>query len=399
VLTASGGWTSNAAGATGSTPGDPSDGLFLISPGVIFTSALPRAVQRLAYTFSTQLYVNHSELDAISNRLDWTGQFLPSPTTELQLNAYVLQSQLNGFTNTDVTAAQVTRSGVLDYWGAGLTELLTVSLSQTLRITQGAGFLAYIPTTADVGATYSGNASLGLTKSWQRDSFGGHLALGYLYYGETRGPMMISPSQQQIDGSLMLEWRHDFEHFWTIHLGAGVATVFRATDGGGQIWQPIGEAGVHYVHPKIQWELLYTRGMLPNPYVQSTFVADTVSTHATVPFGEKSHLAFVGGGSYVHDQAANTINGEIGATVNLFYVDGSLNWNPREWLVVFTRYTYQNQLADASQPIASLERHLVLLGVTVTYPPQGAAVVANGPPIRVDRSDAVTIPDVHTPTR
>ena len=117
--TVSGGWTSNAAGATGNNP----DGLFLISPGVIFTSALPRVIQRLAYTFSTMLYIDHSELDNISNRLDWTAQFLPSPTTEVQLNVYVLQSQLNGFANTDLTAGQVTHTGVLNYWGAGLTEL------------------------------------------------------------------------------------------------------------------------------------------------------------------------------------------------------------------------------------------------------------------------------------
>jgi hypothetical protein len=158
---------------------------------------------------------------------------------------------------------------------------------------------------------------------------------------------------------------------------------------------------VHYVHPKIQLDLIYSRGMVPNPYVQSTFVADSVVLRGTVPFGEKSHLSLSGSGTYTHDEAADTINGSIGTTVNLFYVDLSLNWNPRDWLIVFLRYDYQNQLADATQtpPIASLERHVVLVGLTITYPPQGAAVVANGPPIRVDRSDAVTIPDVHTPTR
>ena len=42
-----------------------------------------------------------------------------------------------------------------------------------------------------------------------------------------------------------------------------------------------------------------------------------------------------------------------------------------------------------------LEESIALANVI----PQGAAVVPGGPPIRVDRSDAVTIPDVHTPTR
>ena len=87
--------------------------------------------------------------------------------------------------------------------------------------------------------------------------------------------------------------------------------------------------------------------------------------------------------------------------MHLFYVDGALNWNPRDWLIIFTRYTYQSQFPDSTQPtqIVSIDRHLILAGLTVLYPPQGAAVVATGQPVRVDRSDAVTIPDVHTPAR
>src|SRR5262249_32664680 len=158
-------------------------------------------------------------------------------------------------------------------------------LSQSLHLTQGVGFTAFIPTTTGLSATYLGNFTLGATRTWRRDSFAGNLQLGYFYYGETRGPItnadgtvdpaaVLTPAQQQINGQFLFEWRHDFQHFWTLHLAAGVATVFRATDGGGQIWQPAGSAGVNYTHPKFQAELLYTRGMVPNPVVQSTFVND-----------------------------------------------------------------------------------------------------------------------------
>jgi hypothetical protein len=405
TLTVSGGYTTNAAGATGNTPGTPADGLFLINPGVIFSSALPRAIQRISYNFLTQLYIEHPQLDSITNRVEYLGLFLPSPTTELQLSAYVLQSQLN-VVNAEVNAGQVTRAGSEPFFGTGLTELFTWNLSQNLHLTQGAGFVSFIPTLTGLSPTYTGSLSVGVTRTWRRDSFAGNLQLGYFYYGETRGPApnangtvdpdsVLAPVRQQINGQFLFEWRHDFQHFWTIRLATGVTTVFGITDDT-QLWQPAGAAGVNYTHPKFQAELLYTRGIVPNPVVSHTFVNDTVSLHGTVPFGEKSHMALTGGGSFAHYQEADF--GVTGTQVNVVFVDASLNYVPRDWLTIFVRYIYQNQLAEEQSEIPNLERHQVLLGLTLIYPPQGAVVVPSGPPIRVDRSDAVSIPDVHSPT-
>jgi hypothetical protein len=406
TLTVSGGYTTNAAGAAGNTPGNPADGLFLINPGVVFSSALPRAIQRISCNFLTQLYIEHPQLDSITNRLEYLGLFLPSRTTELQLSAYVLQSQING-ANVEVNAGQVTRGGSEPFFGTGLTELFTWNLSQNLHLTQGAGFVAFIPTLAGVSPTYTGSLSLGVTRTWRRDSFAGNLQLGYFYYGETFNPVTnadgtvdatnIVAARQQANGQFLFEWRHDFQHFWTIRLAAGVATVFGISDDT-QLWQPAGAAGVNYTHPKFQAELLYTRGIVPNPVVSHTFVSDTVALHGTVPFGEKSHMALSGGGSFAHYQEADF--GATGTPVNVFFVDASLNYLPRDWLTIFVRYIYQNQLPEEGEQseIPSLERHQVLLGLSIIYPPQGAVVVPNGPPIRVDRSDAISIPDVHSPT-
>jgi hypothetical protein len=365
-------------------------------------------VQRLSYNFFTQLYAVHSSLDSISNRLEWSGVFLPSKTTELTIGTYLLQSQINGAT-VDYGLGQVTTIGRQSFWGVGANELLNWQIDQNHIFKQGATFSTYIPTTTGVDPNYTVSLDLAIARVWGRDAFAGRLQLAYYRYGETRGPTknndgtvdpdgVVSPLQQQIGGQFLFDWRHDFQHFWNINLAAGVATVFRAEDGGGQIWQPAGTAAAHYTHPKVQLDLIYNRGLIPNAVVQRTFVGDTLALRGTVPFGERSKLALSGGASYVHYQEADTFTGDIGTKVNLFYVDATLTWAPIDWLVVFSRYSYQNQLADDTQrtPIASIERHQVMLGLTATYPPRPAAVVPQGPAVRVDKADVEPIPDVHS---
>jgi hypothetical protein len=411
----SGGWTNNASGASANTPGTPTDSdfFFLISPSVVFTSALPRAVQRISYNFSTQLYASHPELASLANRLDWGGFFAPSASTELLLGVYGSQSQINTVNVTTVdsatTPAQVTRPGSFNYFGAGANETLLWNWSKTGRLIQGAGFGAFIPTSSGLGTTYTGSGSLGTDYSFRRDAIGGDVKLDYVYFDAQRGPVtnpdgtvnpdgIVVPVQQQILGNALARWRHDFGNFWNTELDFGVVVVMRASDGGGQIWQPAGAAAVRYLHPKISGELAYSHGAAPSALVQTTFMNDTVSLRGGAPLGAKSKLAFGAGATYTHGQALDSNNGTVGSAINLFLVDASLNWAPVDGLTLFTRYQYQNQLGDETlnPPIASFSRHLVMLGLTYIYPPVGAAVVPARLSQRVDKSDEVGIPDLHS---
>jgi hypothetical protein len=409
IVGVSGGYTSNASGGAANSPDAQPDALILVTPGVVFTSALARAIQRLSYNFSAQFYAKHPDLATLSNRLDWNGLFQPSRTTELVLNSYVLQSRLNSATPDSL--GQLTRVGTQTYWSVGLTEALLWTLSPQLRLTQNLSFNGFLPTTDAIGQSYTTTAGVGLLRVFRRDSFGADFQFGDYFYREARGPItnpdgtvdphgIVTPSRDELSAQLMLRWRRDLGVFWNINLGFGAATLFRATDGGGRIWQPVGEAGVHYVHPRIQLALTYARSLTPSPIVQSTFVTDNVGLHALLPFGFKSHVNFTGGGSYVHFQDADTFTGNLSTKVDLFLVDAALDWMPRDWLSVFTRYTYSNQLAStqSNPPVASIERHIFLVGLSIVYPPQGAALVPKSSPIRVDRSDAVDIPDLHAPS-
>jgi hypothetical protein len=422
LATLSAGWTSNAAGTPSSTGGTSTDNatpvesdfFFIVNPTVVFTSALPRALQRVSYSLSAQLYLTRTELDSINNRLAWSGFFTPSENTQLITEVYVTQAQFNTVNlltlDSASTPIQVTRPGTQDFWGAGANQSLIWSLSKNARLVEALGFTALIPTTAGLGDSYTASGGLGYEYLFRKDAFGGDFKLDYIYYQQERGPItntdgtvnpdgVVAPTRQQLSFNLLAKWRRDFGHFWNTSLDAGVMLVMRADDGGGRIWQPAGAAAVHYLNPKVQADLSYSHGAAPNAIVQQTFISDVVALRGAVPFGVKSHVSFSASASYSHGRIVDSDNGSIGGAIDLVLVDGTLAWAPIPGLSIFTRYQYQNQLSDQSQtpPLPSIERHIVMLGLTGVYPVEAAAVVPSRAALRVDGSDQTGIPDLHTP--
>ena len=43
-------------------------------PGAVLAQEAPRFMQRLAYTFTADLFARHSEANSYSNALDWIGR-------------------------------------------------------------------------------------------------------------------------------------------------------------------------------------------------------------------------------------------------------------------------------------------------------------------------------------
>jgi hypothetical protein len=416
MLTLTGGWTSNATGAA-TAPGQPeaADFFGVISPSIVFTSGVARAVNRVSYNFSAQLYVSHPELASYANRVDWAGFFTPSPNTQLLLGVTGTQSQLNtvnALTTTDSsqTPIQVTTVGTEQYFGVSASEMLLWGFARVARLYQSAGFAAFIPQARGLGDTYHASGALGLERAFRRDGFAGELRLDYTYFAAQRGPTLnpdgsvnpdgeVVPARQHLTSNLLFRWRRDFGNFWNTELAAGVVMVMRANDGGGQIWQPMGLAAVRYLHPRGSVDLSYSHAVAPNALVQQTYASDTVTLRGSVPLGVKSRVFVSAGGGYSHGVVINSESGQTGSAVDLFLADATLNWAPLSGLSLFTRYQYSSQLPDAGQspPIPSISRHLVMVGVSGIYPTQAAAVVPSRLALRVDGSDNPGIPDPHSP--
>ena len=77
TTTATAGWTDNVLDAPDEqVPNGPTrdaDFFFQLAPGAVLTSISPRLLQRLAYTFTADLFVHHSEANSYSNSLEWAG--------------------------------------------------------------------------------------------------------------------------------------------------------------------------------------------------------------------------------------------------------------------------------------------------------------------------------------
>src|SRR5262245_16180038 len=121
-LSTSGGYNSNVTNAPtnanlSTDPNAPrveADEFFDVRPSLVLTAGTPRALNRLAYAFSANLFLEHSNANSYSHALDWAGFFLLSPTTDLLVTANGSYAQTNTLTTLnppDGQTLQVTPQG------------------------------------------------------------------------------------------------------------------------------------------------------------------------------------------------------------------------------------------------------------------------------------------------
>src|SRR3954454_11530750 len=123
---ASAGWDNNVLGV----PADQNpqqDAIFEIRPSLILPPGTARLVNRLSYTFDATLFATATEADSYTQRLDWTGFFQTSKTTDLLVLASFQQGRLNTFNLTTGSAAQpigVQPGGGVTFLGGTASESL-----------------------------------------------------------------------------------------------------------------------------------------------------------------------------------------------------------------------------------------------------------------------------------
>jgi hypothetical protein len=417
VAVANAGWTDNVLSVPSNPPpgtaGPQADFFFDLRPSLVFTAGSPRFITRLAYTFDANLYATHSEADSYSNRLDWTGFILPSRTTELLIALSAREGRLNTFNLAEGSAAtpiQVTPIGGTTYVGGSAQELFSWDITPQWRFVQSLGFNAYLPLDPRLSPnTFEVDTHYITERAFRHDAFGVDLRLDYSIFTEVRGPVLgpdgtttadgvVTPAQSQLILAPVAKWRHDYGHFWNSELDAGVIVVFPLSQTGSPIVQPAGLAAIRYLHPYGQADLSYAHTVQPNALAAQTFALDQLTLRGSVPFGQKSHVALSAAAGYQHGRVIDFGTGGTLSNVDLIVVDATLTWAPRAEFNIFARYQYFNQIGHEGDftPEPSFARNTVMIGVTGTYPGAPAAVVPTREALRVDRSDAVTIPEPHS---
>jgi hypothetical protein len=426
---ASAGWTDNILNVPSLTMNSPAtavgpeaDWFFDLRPGLALTTGVPRAIQRLAYTFDATLFASHNEANSYQNRVDWAGFFLPTKTMELFINASLTQGRLNTFNLTQPTGAVamgVVPAGGTTYVGSSLMELLSWEFEPNWRFVESLAFNSYAPIDPKLSPdTFEVDTHFAVERGLRHDAFALDLRLDYSMFTAVHGPVsdptfptglnpngVIAPGLQQVITVLVGKWRHDFGRFWNLELDLGGLAVVPANGSGSPIWQPAGLAAIRYQHLYAAGELIYAHTASPNLLVGEIFAIDSVSLHAAVPFGIKSHLTLAASGGYQRGSilAFESINGAATGTVavsDLFLADATLTWTPRHEVSAYLRYSYVDQIGSGN-PNPSLEpptfaRNTIMLGVMGTYPGEAAAVVPSRQALRVDRADAIGAPEPHS---
>jgi hypothetical protein len=408
-------WTDNVANAPTNAPPalqlrpPIADFFFELRPGLILSSGAPRFVSRLEYFFQADLFARESEANSYSNTINWQGFYLPSPRSELLFSVLGQQGRLNTFNLTEPSSSSPVTvlpaaAASTNFAQVSSSEVLLYHLPQAWNVTQslvGRAWFDLQPGLLPNVYEIVGDASA--THRWKIDSLGVALRLDFVYYDQVRDAKtnaVIAAPLSQLLNQLLLRYRRDWTPFWNTELAAGIVEANNLGSASINIVQPSGLAALRYNHRRGTGELMYQHMVQPNAVAASTFALDEVALRGTLPFPEKSHLYFSTTLAYQHARQIDFATGLTLSRADIFVVDGTLRWQPRQEVGVYARFSFFDQVGhpdDGPTAQLSIRREVIMLGVNITYPGLPVARVPSRQSQRVDRSDMESIPEPHSP--
>ena len=151
--TVTGGWSDNILNApdekTAAGPARESDFFFQLVPGAVLSSASPRFLQRLAYTFTADLFVHHTEANSYSNTLEWAGDVAVSKTTNVIFTLQTQQGRLSTFNLNQPSAgagvAVLPQNADVNFFSQSAGDSLDWAPTAQWRVSQTLLFRAFDP--------------------------------------------------------------------------------------------------------------------------------------------------------------------------------------------------------------------------------------------------------------
>lgn len=384
-----------------------------LRPGAALTSQAPRFIERLAYTFTADLFARHSEANSYSNALAWTGTLLASPTTRLTLNAQSQQGRISTFTinqsSADATVTAISQNADTNFFSQQAGQALESNPDPAWRVLEATSFQAFIP--IDRGRlpdTYTVDAAVGGDRLFRSDALGLVLRCEIVDFAAARDPSTDVPlgfDRQQVLTSLVARWRRDWSRAWNSEAALGVVSIVGLTADPASptetTWQPSALAALRWVDDAGNAEVHYAHLVAPNTLAGNTFVTDEAALQAGLPLA-RGKVVIGATVAYQHTRLLPLVAGVTAETANLVLLDATVGWQPMPELRVFARYSLFDQFGTNPQPglrpiLPDLTRNVVMVGAEVIYP----AVASLRAPVRgasrVDESDQQSFPEPHAP--
>lgn len=415
--TAAAGWSDNILDAPDEKipagPARDSDFFFQLMPGAVLTSASPRLLQRLAYSFTADLFVRHTEANSYSNALDWAGEVATSSTSNLILTLQTQQGRLSTFNlnqqSSTADVAVLPQNASINFFSQSAGDGFDWTPTAQWRLTQTLLFRAFIPTDRGVQPdTYEAGGELAADRLFRRDSLGLVLRCTFVDYVPPRDPMTDVPNgfeEAEVLTTLLARWRRDWSPSWSSEAALGVVSgVGHSSDPTAtrqSTWQPTALAALRYSRDLALGELRYAHDVTPDPLFGNTFSTDQVSLQGALPI-VRARMFVAATAAYQFARLLPLVSGAPTASAHVVLADFTVGWQPRPEVSVFARYSFYDQFGsppvmDQLALLPDLTRSTVLIGASVIYPAVPAARVPSRLATRVDRSDEPGFPEAHTP--
>ncbi len=377
------GVTSNVANTPEPEEGDPNavepvpDGFGSFSPAVSVTLETPSATQELGWAFGYQFFFFHSEANTFTNTLSYGVRAPVREGVELTFGVFGSQANLATFnlaTPAGATPLGANEGGTSLVFTAGAGQGLSAEVAESLTFSEGLG-VSYGQTIVDEGEdqkTYTGSFTLGLTKQFERDSFGGSVATAAQMTPEERTDAGLQPLRVEIVHSPGVAWTREWAPDWTTVVGVGVAGGYDAAASDIELYvNPTANAALTYGNERGTATLAYAHTVAPSVLLRQILVTDAVTLQGNVPIGRTGLDVGASGGYQVSREFDNGFGLPNGRAA---LADAALGFVPgRSYVRLELRYQYSRQFAgeptDDGEPLApTLERHAGLFTVTFGYP-------------------------------
>lgn len=370
-------------------------GVFLVlRPGVVLAAASARAIHRLAYTYTYDLFLQTTSASTSSNQFEYRGFFDLSPRATLVVGASAVQSNQYSaimLTPPGAGAVNATPAGSGAFLSASADELASIDLAPDLRGYEGLNVTEQTPLFNTVAPrTFLAVGHVGFERAFRADAVGADARAEYSVVDGSLGPDGTALGvQRQVVGTGVGIWRHDWSRYVTSRAEAGALRVERL-DAGRGFWEPAGSASLGYVALFGDAELAYAHRATTNPLLGQSFLIDEVRLRGSLPLTESGDVTLSASSGYQWGRLLDE-NVALASRVDAILADVGIGWQATELFLFGLRYQHGQQISDTRVPPLPLSfvRNSVMLGVAFRLPAERTMPRAYRAPQRVDRADEV----------
>jgi hypothetical protein len=387
------------------------DAFTQVRPGALFAYDSPRMLHELDAELEVLEYaVNHDQL-SLSLRSGWRGFFLPTPRSEVLVQANASNGKVNALTSRtapDQTGFGVLPGGGADFIQADSSEYMSYQTGKDTRASQTL-LGRYTYTDDGAGTTVSAGevaATAGFDQNFRNNSFTleGGVSAVRLERIAPAGAVDGSRLDRQVNPRGSLSWRRDFNRLWSGNIEGGLIYVNPI------LHDPYNPGAVRNPHllPIAAIQAGYTdywgraifslrRTVTPNLFIAQNTVDESAIAQANMPLpwlddNRRRQPKLIGIGSLGFERTS-LIDPDSGMTNSSFYVvrlDVGVAWTPQPGQTYGLRYEFLRQSGNttATALIPGYWRNTVFFTFSYRYPQRQAVVVPrNRQSIRADRKD------------